>query len=107
MSDINFVRTHSLPIAKAKARVQKAADGLAVEYDLSNEWDGNTLRFHRAGLDGQIYVTESDIQLDVTLGFLLKLFEEKLSNQIESNFRKFFGPELKARSKKPKKKAVS
>ncbi len=37
MSDIEVVKPHSLTITKARALVQKAADALAAEYDLSSE----------------------------------------------------------------------
>lgn len=86
MSDIKLVRPHSLSMAKARALVQKAADSLAADYDLASEWHGNTLRFHRSGVDGQMHVTGSEIQLDVKLGFLLKAFKGTLLNHIERNF---------------------
>ena len=101
MSDIKLVRLHSLPLAKAKALAQKAADALAAEYDLSSEWRGNTLRFHRSGVDGQMHVTDSEIQLDVTLGFLLKAFKTKIAGHIERNLE-----ELLAGDKKPAKKST-
>lgn len=86
MSDIKLVRPHSLPIAKARALVQKAADSLAADYDLSSEWQGDTLRFERQGVDGQMQVTASEIRLDITLGFLLKAFRGKLLERIEHKF---------------------
>jgi|SRR5208282_769745 len=86
MSDIEFVRPHSLTIAKAKALVQKAADALAAEHDLSSEWHGDTLHFHRSGVDGRIHVTDSKIRLHVTLAFLLKPFKRKFVEHIERNF---------------------
>ena len=86
MSDIQLVRPHSLPLAKAKALAQKTADALAAEYDLASEWHGNTLRFHRSGVDGQMHVTDSEIRLDVTLGLLLKAFKGKIAGHIERNF---------------------
>jgi putative polyhydroxyalkanoate system protein len=101
MSDFSLVKHHSLPIAKAKARVQKMADGLAAEYDLSSEWDGDTLRFHRSGVDGQVDVTDSEIRLDVTLGFLLKPLKGMFIGQIERNFDKVFTREPSAQAKKP------
>ena len=85
MSDIKLVRLHSLPLAKAKALAQKTADALTAEYDLTSEWRGNTLRFHRSGVDGQMHVTDSEIRLDVTLGFLLKAFKTKIAGHIERN----------------------
>jgi putative polyhydroxyalkanoate system protein len=86
MADIEFVKPHSLTIAKAKALVQRTADSLAAEYGLSSEWRGNTLHFHRSGVDGQMHVTESQIRLLVTLGFLLKAFKGAFVGHIERNF---------------------
>jgi putative polyhydroxyalkanoate system protein len=102
MSDIKFVKPHSLPLTKAKALAQKTADALAAEYDLASEWHGDTLRFRRSGVDGQMHVTDSEIQLDVTLGFLLKVFEAKIAGHIERNL-----DELLAGSKKPAKKSAT
>lgn len=107
MSDINLVRPYSLPIAVAKARVQKTADELAAEYNLTSEWDGNTLHFDRAGLHGRMNVTHSEIQLEVHLGLLMKPFKGRLISRIEDKFDRLF-PELKspAQKKKPAKKPV-
>jgi putative polyhydroxyalkanoate system protein len=88
MADIELVKPHSLTIAKARALVQKAADSLAAEYDLGSEWQGNTLHFHRSGVDGRMHVTDSDIRLEVSLGFLLKAFKRTLVEHIERHFDK-------------------
>ena len=101
MSDFKLVKHHSLPIAKAKARVQKVADGLAAEYALSSEWHGNMLRFHRSGVDGQVHVTGSEIRLDVTLGFLLTPLKGKIVGHIERSFDKLLSREPGAPAKKP------
>jgi len=107
MSDIVFIRNHVLPITKAKALVQKAADHLAAEHHLKNEWHGNTLRFQRSGVNGQIHVTDSKIHLDMSLGFLLKPFKAKFVGEIERNLDKYL-PEPKSESsaKKPEKRTV-
>jgi len=99
VSDIKLVRLHSLPLAKAKALAQKAADALAAEYDLASEWRGNTLRFHRSGVDGQMHVTDSEIQLDVTLGFLLKAFKTRIAGHIERNLEELLAGEKKSAKK--------
>ena len=101
MSDIKLGRPHSLPLAKAKALAQKTADALAEEYDLTSEWHGDTLRFHRSGVDGQMHVTESEIRLDVSLGLLLKAFKGSITRHIENHL-----DELLAAGKKPVKKAA-
>jgi len=97
MSDIVFIRSHVLPIAKARALVQKAADHLAAEHHLENEWHGNTLHFQRSGVNGKIHVTDSNIHLDVSLGLLLKPFKAKFVGEIERNLDKYL-PEPKPKS---------
>ncbi len=86
MPDIRMIKYHALPMAKARELVQKAADDLAEEYDLSSQWAGNTLHFRRSGVQGEMRVTESEIDLEVTLGFLLKAFKAKFVEHIEHNF---------------------
>ena len=105
MPDITLLRSFALPIAVAKARVQKTADELAKEYDLRSEWDGNTLRFERTGLRGEIQVSDSEIRLAADLSFLLKPLKAQLTERIEDKFDRVF-PEIKAgaRIAKPAKK---
>ncbi len=95
MADIEFVKPHALTVAKAKALVQETADALAAEYGLSSEWHGNTLHFHRSGVDGRMHVTDSEIRLHVTLGFLLKAFKGAFVEHIERNFDRLLAePEM-------------
>ena len=107
MSDINLIRPHSLSITKAKTLVQKAADGLGSEYALESEWHGNTLRFHRSGVDGQMLVTDSKIELNVTLGLLMKPFKGKFVDQIGRELDKLLAEKEPAgQAKKSAKKKV-
>jgi len=86
MPDIRMIKYHSLSLAKARALVQQTADNLAAEYDLSSRWVGNTLHFRRSGVEGEMRVTESEIDLEVTLGFLLKMFKTRFVENIEHSF---------------------
>lgn len=90
MPDIELVRSHSVAIPEAKARVQRTADELAPEYHLVSEWRGNTLFFERSGLHGEIHVTASKIRLEATLSFLMKPLKGALTNRIERKFEKLF-----------------
>ena len=51
MAVIKMIKYHALPLAKARQVVQKAADDLGEEYNLTSEWRGDTLCFHRAGVE--------------------------------------------------------
>jgi putative polyhydroxyalkanoate system protein len=86
MADIEIVKSHSLTIAQAKALVQKSADELAAEYDLTSEWQDDALHFHRPGIDGRMLVTDSEVRLELTLGLLLKPFKGKFIDRLERNF---------------------
>jgi putative polyhydroxyalkanoate system protein len=83
MSEINYVRPHALTVAQAKKVAQKTADDLAAEYSLASEWEGDTLHFRRAGVDGHMKVTAAEIRLHVQLGFLLRPFKSKFEQHIE------------------------
>ena len=110
MADIKMIKYHALALPKAKQLVQKAADDLGREYDLTSEWHGDTLRFHRSGVEGQMKVTASEIHLDVTLGFLLRPFKAKFVEHIEHNFDRLLTHASKAAGKAaataPARKAV-
>ncbi len=102
MADIKMIKYHALPIARARDLVQKAADDLGAEYDLVSEWRGDTLRFHRSGVEGHMKVTESEIHLDVTLGFLLKPFKAKFVEHIEHNFDRLLAGAARSSGAEPK-----
>ena len=105
MSDIKLVKPHSLPIAKAKALVQKAVDELASEHGLTREWHGNTLHVHRSGVDGHMHVTDSEIRVDISLSFLMKPFKAKLVDHIERTFERLFAkPKPRVHSGEPARK---
>ncbi len=98
MSDIKYVRRHSLPLKEAKKVAQKTADDLAEEYDLKSAWDGDTLRFHRSGVEGHMHVTAKEIDLDVRLGFLLKPFKAKFEQHIERHLDELLAEAKPARA---------
>lgn len=83
MADIKVVRKHHGSVAQAKKIAQKTADDLASEYDLVSEWQGDTLRFTRSGVNGSMAVTAKEIRLEVKLGMLLSAFRGKIEQHIE------------------------
>jgi putative polyhydroxyalkanoate system protein len=108
MSDIKYVRTHCLPLAQAKAIAQKTADDLAEEYDLRSEWEGDTLHFHRSGVEGHMAVSTEAIALDVKLGFLLRPFKARFEQHIERHLDELLAaaPAKSKVAKAPAKAAV-
>jgi len=105
MADIKMIKYHALPMARARQLVQKAADDLGDEYDLTSEWHGDTLRFHRSGVEGQMKVTAAEIHLDVTLGFLLKMMRGSIEQAVGEELDKLFAEHKKVAEKEPSPKA--
>jgi putative polyhydroxyalkanoate system protein len=82
MADIRIARPHGLPLSRAKAAAQAAADDLAREYDLSCKWEGHTLNFRRSGVQGRIEVSPSQIAVEIHLGLLLKGFRSTIEQRV-------------------------
>jgi putative polyhydroxyalkanoate system protein len=82
MADIRLVRRHDLPMAEARALAERAARGLA-RYGVTSAWQDGVLRFHRAGIDGHVRLTASQIRVDVKLGLLLRPLKAQLAARID------------------------
>jgi putative polyhydroxyalkanoate system protein len=88
MSGIKYRCTHHLPLEGAKKIAHEAADDLGREYNLVSEREGDTLHFHRSGVDGHMRVITTHIDLNVKLGFLLRPFKSAFEHHIENNLDK-------------------
>jgi putative polyhydroxyalkanoate system protein len=90
MADISITQAHKLTPKKAKAAAQKVADQMASEYDMVSVWEGDVLSFKRTGVSGTLTLLDSEAQLDITLGFLLKAFKPRIEEQVSKNMKKVF-----------------
>ncbi|MEO8101395.1 MAG: polyhydroxyalkanoic acid system family protein [Betaproteobacteria bacterium] len=82
MADIVLHRTHHLGLKGARAAADRMAVKLGEKFELSGEWDGNTLHFHRSGVNGRLAVTDHDMKLDITLGFMLKMMKGPIERAV-------------------------
>lgn len=82
MPSIDIKRSHSLPLAEAKKKVQRVADHIAEKFDVEWHWDGNTLHFERSGVDGHIQVSTKQVHVTVYLGFLLMALRGPVEREI-------------------------
>jgi putative polyhydroxyalkanoate system protein len=88
MADIVLNRTHHLGLKGARAAADKMAEKLGEKFDLSSEWQGDTLHFHRPGVNGRLAVTDRDMNLDVTLGFMLKMMKGPIERAVHEQLEK-------------------
>ncbi len=85
MADISLKRTHQLGLKGAKVAADKMSAKLNEKFDLVFTWSGDTLNFQRSGVNGKMMVTESHMQLEVTLGFLLKAMKGPIEKSVVEN----------------------
>ena len=118
MADISLERSHKLGLKGAHAAANQMADKLAEKFDLKGTWSGNTLNFSRPGVNGTLAVTETNMKLEVTLGFMLKMMkgpiERSVHEQLELVLKDAAKPAAKATvapkpavAKKPNAKPVA
>ena len=82
MADISHKRSHTLGLKGAHTAANKMADRLNEKFDLKGTWSGNTLNFTRPGVSGTLAVSETDMKLDVTLGFMLKMMKGPIERSV-------------------------
>ncbi len=88
MADITLKRTHKLGLKGAKVAADKMADKLSEKFDLAGEWKGNVLNFSRSGVNGTLAISETEMALEVTLGFLLKAMKGPIEKAVNEQLDK-------------------
>jgi putative polyhydroxyalkanoate system protein len=90
VAKIDIRRKHGRSLKDAKAAVDKTAKAIAKKFEITSQWEGDTLHFQRSGVDGHIEVTKSDVQVRAELGFLFgmmkPMIEEEIQRQLDKNF---------------------
>ena len=95
MADIALKRTHSLGLKGAHAAANKMAEKLGEKFDLTSTWSGNTMNFTRPGVNGTLAVSESDMKLEVTLGFMLKMMKGPIERSVHEQLDKVLNDAVK------------
>lgn len=82
MSDIDLKRIHNLGLAAARAQAERMADHLGQKFGLKGDWEGNVLKFERPGVSGSLAISDKDLRLLVSLGFLLKAMKGSIERAV-------------------------
>jgi putative polyhydroxyalkanoate system protein len=85
MADISLTRKHQLGLKGAKTAADKMSVRLNEKFDLVCSWTGDTLHFQRSGVNGKMLVSETHMELEVTLGFLLKAMKGPIEKAVIEN----------------------
>jgi putative polyhydroxyalkanoate system protein len=82
MSEIRLARPHRLPLSRARAAVQGAAAQLGQDFGVTWHWEGDTLHLRRAGVEGRIEISPTQIALELHLGLLLLGLRSRIRDQL-------------------------
>lgn len=92
MATIDIKRTHALGLEKARGAAQLVAERLKDKINATYHWDGNALRFERAGAKGQITVSATEVRIEIDLGLLLRPLRGKLESKAKQYLDEYLVP---------------
>jgi putative polyhydroxyalkanoate system protein len=90
MADIEIRRTHNLGMKAARVAADKMIEHLGQKFGLRGDWDGDVLRFERPGVSGSLVISDKDLNLSVTLGFLLKAMKGPIDAAVHRELDELF-----------------
>ena len=90
MADIEITRVHNLGLAAARKAADRMAERLGQRFGLKGSWRGNVMHFERPGVTGSLALTDKDLDLQVTLGILLRMMKGSLEAAVHEELDKLF-----------------
>lgn len=90
MARILVKREHSKSLADSRKAVERVARKLAEKFDVTYDWDGDTLLFERMGVKGSIDLLPGVVEVAAELGFLFGALRNTVENEIERYLDKEF-----------------
>ena len=104
MADIELKRIHNLGMKAARVAADRMAEDLGKKFGLKGAWSGNTLNFERPGVSGMLALTDKELHLTVSLGFLLKAMKGSLEGAVTRELDQLFAQPAPVRSATAKQK---
>lgn len=90
MPRIEISRPHQLPMAEARAVVDKVAARMQEKFGMASQWQGDTLKLSRSGVTGSIAVGSDTIEVKAELGMMLAplkgMVEQEIRRKLDEHF---------------------
>lgn len=83
LPDMRIRRSHNLGAGEARVRANRIAADLEKQFSLRCEWRGDVMLVTGNGVSGRLLVDDQTLELEVRLGFALKLMEGPIRAAIE------------------------
>ena len=80
---MHITRSHTLGTEEVKRRIDAVADSLSAKYGVKADWQGDDMKLSGTGVNGNIAVKDDSLDVDLKLGFALKMLESTIKSSIE------------------------
>lgn len=80
---MHISRNHTLGKDEVRQRIDNVAESLAGQYGVKANWEGDQLQLNGNGVSGGIAITDDSLDVDLKLGFALKMLEPTIRSTIE------------------------
>ena len=90
MPSIDIRRPHALPLAEARAIVDKVGSRMQEKFGMTSQWQGDTLNFSRSGVKGSIAVAANEIHVNAELGLMLAPLKGMVEHEIQRKLDEHF-----------------
>lgn len=91
MPQIDIRRPHQLSVAEARAVVDKVAARMQEKFGMEGQWQGDSFRFSRSGVNGSISVASDVIHVKAELGMMLSPLKGMVEQEIRRKLDEHFG----------------
>ncbi|KRE89178.1 polyhydroxyalkanoic acid synthase [Frateuria sp. Soil773] len=91
MPKIDIRRPHHLPLAEARGVIDQVAARMREKFGMEGQWQGDTLRFSRPGVNGAIAVGSDEIHVSAELGMMLSPLKGMVEQEIRRKLDEHFG----------------
>ena len=95
MSDIQIDRAHTLGLPTARHHARQWADKAHAKFGVESRYEEgaerDVLHFSGNGIDGQLQVTATELQLRASLGFLAAMFKDQIQAKLNAQFDEITG----------------
>lgn len=91
VSTIDIHAYHDLSHEEALTAADELSCDLAEKFGIDYGWEDEVIHFERPGVDGRIYVRETELRIQAKLGFLLMMLKEPIEREIHRYLKEHFG----------------
>lgn len=93
MADVDRKMNHNVPEDVMRKRLEELAHHMSQKYGLSHSWNGNICQLSGAALKkGEVCFTTDTVSIELTLGFMAKMFKGQIDEEVGKWMDKMITP---------------